>query len=63
MCVLSVRCMFGGVFTCSFLVKLAFKVLKVLRFILTLKTYGYNFLRAAQKGPQEGPKGCRDTAD
>ena len=35
--------------------------LKMLRFIFILKTSDYDFPRALQ-GPQEGPKGCHDTA-
>ena len=45
-------------FTSSFLVKLACKFYNLLRFVFMLETSGYDFPR----GPQEGPKGCRDTA-
>ena len=38
------------------------KVHELLMFVFTLETSGYDFSRAPKKGPQEGPKGCRDTA-
>ena len=40
-------------FRCLFLIKFMWKLYKLLRFIITLETFGYDFERAPQESPKE----------